>query len=173
MYFSEDFVFTEDMYQFHQVDFSNSAHGKALVTLLDEYASETAGGGSPLSDDVKSRLPNALRDRTDYHGILVFAGDTPVGLINAFEAFSTFSCAPILNIHDVVVTASHRRKGITRKMFSEIESIALSLGCCKLTLEVLSNNEPAKAAYHSLGYTPYQLDPSQGQAIFWEKTLKS
>ena len=161
------------MIELQDADYSNVAHCNALITLLDEYASSTEGGGIPLSSDVKSRLPKALSARPDYHGVLAFEGETPAGLINTFQAFSTFTCAPIMNVHDVAVALTHRRQGISRMMFDRVESIARELGCCKITLEALSNNEPANAAYRSLGFAPYQLDPAHGYAVFWEKTLKS
>ena len=38
-----------------------------------------------------------------------------------------------------------------------------SLGCCKLTLEVLEGNKLAQAAYIANGFAGYQLDPEMGQ----------
>jgi ribosomal protein S18 acetylase RimI-like enzyme len=52
-----------------------------------------------------------------------------------------------------------------------VEELAGRLGCCKLTLEVLEGNSIAQAAYRSLGFDAYQLDPSLGKALFWEKKL--
>ena len=48
---------------------------------------------------------------------------------------------------------------------------ARQLGCCKLTLEVLSNNRRALAAYERAGFAPYVLDPAAGQALFLQKLL--
>ena len=45
------------------------------------------------------------------------------------------------------------------------------LGCCKLTLEVLSNNVSALRVYDHAGFAPYVLDPTAGQALFLEKKL--
>ncbi len=49
--------------------------------------------------------------------------------------------------------------------------MAKSKGCCKVILEVLSNNEPAKSAYSKFGFLGYQLDPAAGPALFWQKLL--
>lgn len=49
--------------------------------------------------------------------------------------------------------------------------VATSRGCCKLTLEVLSNNPNAMASYSKFGFTSYELDPALGTAQFWEKKL--
>ena len=49
--------------------------------------------------------------------------------------------------------------------------VATSRGCCKLTLEVLSNNPNAMASYAKFGFKSYELDPELGTAQFWEKKL--
>ena len=103
--------------------------------------------------------------------MLAFDGDTPVGLINAIEGFSTFACKPLVNVHDVVVAASHRGRGIATRLFAEVEAIARERGACKLTLEVLDGNASARALYQRLGFAAYQLDPAMGHAQFLHKWL--
>jgi ribosomal protein S18 acetylase RimI-like enzyme len=103
--------------------------------------------------------------------VLAFDGETPVGLVNAIEGFSTFACRPLVNVHDVVVHEGHRRRGIAARMFAEVEAIARERGACKLTLEVLEGNAPACALYRRLGFDAYQLDPSMGEASFLQKWL--
>ena len=56
-------------------------------------------------------------------------------------------------------------------MLGWAEQRARELGCCKLTLEVLSNNTRALAAYERAGFAPYVLDPAAGHALFLQKTL--
>ena len=51
------------------------------------------------------------------------------------------------------------------------EEIALSLDCCKLTLEVLEGNHIAQSAYKTFGFSGYELNPQMGKALFWEKKL--
>jgi ribosomal protein S18 acetylase RimI-like enzyme len=95
----------------------------------------------------------------------------PAGLVNCFEAFSTFKCKPIINIHDVTVNSDYRGLGISIKMLNKVEQIALEKGCCKLTLEVLEGNTVAKKAYTKFGFAGYKLDPGHGKAEFWEKAI--
>jgi len=38
-------------------------------------------------------------------------------------------------------------QGISQMMLEKVEEIAKEKGCCKITLEVLSNNEVAKSSY--------------------------
>ena len=95
----------------------------------------------------------------------------PVGLANCFTSVSTFNALPLGNIHDVVVVQHWRGQGIARALFEAVEHEAYVLGAGKVTLEVLSGNERAKALYRSLGYGAYELDPAAGQALFWQKRL--
>jgi ribosomal protein S18 acetylase RimI-like enzyme len=56
-------------------------------------------------------------------------------------------------------------------MLDKLEEIARSKGCCKLCLEVLEGNVRAQKVYKSFGFASYQLDPSMGKALFWNKKL--
>lgn len=151
--------------------YDDPAHADALVTLLDHYARDPAGGGAPLGDFVRENLVRELAARPFVFSVLAFDGETPVGLVNAIEGFSTFACRPLVNVHDVVVRASHRGRGIAARMLAEVEAVARERGACKLTLEVLQGNAPARALYEKLGFAGYQLDPAMGQARFMQKWL--
>jgi GNAT superfamily N-acetyltransferase len=152
-------------------DYRNPAHAQALVSLLDTYARDPAGGGTPLADEVLSGLPRALAARPQAFSVLAFDGDTPVGLVNCIEGFSTFACKPLVNVHDVVVLPSHRGRRMVQHMFAQVEQEARKRGACKLTLEVLSGNKPALRAYEREGFANYQLDPAFGSAVFLQKKL--
>jgi ribosomal protein S18 acetylase RimI-like enzyme len=154
-----------------RADYSLPAHAEALLELLDHYAQDPAGGGAPLSDYVRTHLVSALAERPFMFSVLAFDDDKPVGLINAIEGFSTFACKPLINIHDVIVSSSHRGKGIAKAMFAEIEAIARTRGACKLTLEVLHGNASARRLYENLGFDNYRLDPALGKARFMQKWL--
>jgi ribosomal protein S18 acetylase RimI-like enzyme len=151
--------------------YDDPAHATALIELLDHYARDPAGGGEPLSDFARRNLVSALAARPFIFSVLAFDGATPVGLVNAIEGFSTFACQPLVNVHDVVVAASHRGRGVAAQLFAEVEVIARERGACKLTLEVLDGNASARALYQRLGFTAYQLDPEMGQAQFLQKWL--
>lgn len=146
-------------------------HAKALVQLLNEYALDPMGGGKGLTEYVKANLPTELAKRETAHVILAFVDAEPAGLIVCFEGFSTFACKPLLNIHDVIVAQPHRGKGLSKLMLQKVEAIAIDLGCCKLTLEVLEGNPVAQRAYKAFGFSGFELDPQMGQALFWEKKL--
>jgi GNAT superfamily N-acetyltransferase len=152
-------------------DFNNPAHAEAIVYLLNEYAKDPMGGGAELSDFVKTNLISEMAKRASVHAILAFVNGKPAGLANCIEGFSTFACKPLLNIHDMVVLAEYRGQGISSLLLKKAEELAKSMGCCKLTLEVLEGNKTAQAAYVANGFMGYQLVSEMGQAMFWQKKL--
>jgi ribosomal protein S18 acetylase RimI-like enzyme len=154
-----------------EANYADATHMNVLIGLLDAYARDPMGGGEPLSDFARRNLPNALAARANMFSVLAFDGNQPVGLINCVEGFSTFACQPLVNVHDVVVAASHRGQGIAEKMLVLVETIARRRGACKLTLEVLSGNQSAGKLYRRVGFENYQLDPGMGQAQFMQKWL--
>ena len=154
-----------------QADYSNPEQAKDLVMLLNAYALDPMGGEEPLSDYTQTHLISALSKRADAFTVLCYVDNEPAGIINCFEGFSTFKCKPLVNIHDCGVLSKFRGLGLSRKMFEEVERIAIERGCCKLTLEVLQGNDVAKKAYENIGFTGYELDPELGNAMFWEKVL--
>lgn len=153
-------------------DYRNVRHAAHLIELLDGYARDPMGGGHPLSDFAKSHLAASLAQRPQAFSVLAYQGSLPVGLVNCLEGFSTFASKPLVNVHDVVVVASHRGRGIAAMMLTRVEAIARARGACKLTLEVLSGNHGAMRAYGRAGFAAYQLDPAMGQASFMQKWLR-
>jgi GNAT superfamily N-acetyltransferase len=153
------------------IDLSLEDHRSALLSLLDEYARTPEGGGMPLDPGAIEHLPDLLAARSHYAGWLAFVGDHAVGLVNCFEGVSTFRARPLLNIHDIVVSADWRGRGIGRALLAAAEAGARERGCCKLTLEVLEGNGRAESVYRTFGFRPYELDPAMGRAVFLEKKL--
>jgi ribosomal protein S18 acetylase RimI-like enzyme len=154
-----------------KADLSVPSHGNAIVTLMDEYARDPMGGGKGLSDYAKTNLISKLSQRNNCHVVLAFVNRQPAGLVICFEGFSTFACQSLLNIHDVIISSNYRGNGLSKIMLAAVEKIAIDLGCCKLTLEVLEGNHIAQKAYHSFGFEGYELNPEIGKALFWEKKL--
>ncbi|MEJ7686097.1 MAG: GNAT family N-acetyltransferase [Variovorax sp.] len=152
-------------------DYRNPTHAQVLVALLDGYARDPAGGGMPLLAEVRAGLAEALAQRPQAFSVLALDGEQPVGLINCIEGFSTFACKPLVNVHDVVVVASHRGQRLAQRMLARVEEEARSRGACKLTLEVLSGNASAIKAYEREGFAGFQLDPAFGSALFLQKRL--
>lgn len=152
-------------------DYHNTRHRAGIVKLMAAYALDPMGGGEALPESVLTKLCDALAAESGAVSLLVFDGDDAVGLLTALRGFSTFKCQPLLNIHDVMVLPEHRGQGLSVKMIAVLEAYARKSGFCKLTLEVLANNVRAQRVYQHCGFAPYELDPSQGAATFWQKVL--
>jgi ribosomal protein S18 acetylase RimI-like enzyme len=105
--------------------------------------------------------------------LLATVDGKPVGLLNAFLGFSTFKARPLMNVHDIAVMPQWRAQGVGQALLQAIEAHAQSLGCCKLTLEVLSGNAPAQRTYRAFGFEDYALDPQAGVAGLMQKWLAS
>jgi GNAT superfamily N-acetyltransferase len=154
------------------VHLENQAISKIWLELLDAYAKDPMGGGEGLTDYAKAHLVERLKNLPGFHGALAFMGETPVGLINCFTGFSTFAAKPLLNIHDVVVLPEWRGQGIAQALLGWAAESAREIGCCKLTLEILSNNTGAMRSYLRAGFVPYELDPAAGHALLMQKYLE-
>ncbi len=151
-------------------DYRDPRDAADIVALLDAYARDPMGGGAPLSEAVKARLPGDLAANRHAFSLLARLDDRAVGLANCFMGYSTFDAAPLVNIHDLAVLPGHRGAGIGKALMQAIEAEGLKRGAAKITLEVLSGN-PARHLYAAQGFGDYQLDPEAGHALFWQKRL--
>lgn len=152
-------------------DYYNPRHASAILFLLDHYASDPMGGGQPLSEEVKQRLTGELAKLPHAFTVLCFVEDKPAGLANCFTGFSTFTCQPLVNVHDLTVHKDFRGLSLSQALLNYVEEYALRNGCCKITLEVLQGNTRARKAYEKFGFSPYQLDAAHGHALFMQKKL--
>ncbi len=152
-------------------DYDNADHGSAIVSLLDDYASDPMGGGEPLSEFTRDNLVATLATTPGAFSVLGFQDDQPVALANCFQTLSTFACKPLINIHDLMVANSCRGQGLSQQLLAFIEAEARNGRCCKITLEVLEGNPSAQKAYEKFGFAAYTLGDDTGRALFMQKSL--
>ncbi|PJE80005.1 hypothetical protein CI610_01029 [invertebrate metagenome] len=152
-------------------DYLNKKHADDLISLLSEYANDPMSGNESLSAYIKENLIKELSKFPNAFSLLCYVDGHPAGFSNCFEAFSTFKCKPLINIHDISVKPEYRGKNLSQIMLDKIEDIAHVRGCCKITLEVLEGNKPAQKAYLKYGFKPYQLGDENGTAQFWQKGI--
>ncbi|MEX1668912.1 GNAT family N-acetyltransferase [Zhongshania guokunii] len=152
-------------------NYQNPQDRAGIVKLMAAYALDPMGGGEALPDAVLANLCDALAGEMGAISLLAFDGDSAVALLTALRGFSTFKCQPLLNIHDVMVLPEYRGQGLSAQMITQLEAYARRHAYCKMTLEVLANNIGAQRVYERCGFAPYQLDPEQGAASFWQKAL--
>jgi ribosomal protein S18 acetylase RimI-like enzyme len=152
-----------------EADLANVEHCDAVLALVEGYASGPMGGNQPLSNDVCERLIPALRNQPQRLVLLARMENRYIGVAVSFQGFSTFHARPLLNIHDLAVHPDFQQRGVGRRLLAEIEKIARERDCCRVTLEVLEQNDVARRLYRSLGF---RGDGVQGEAnYFLIKTL--
>ncbi len=154
-----------------RADLGTAEHGAAVLTLLDAYSRDPMGDGKPLAEEVRQQLIPGLRQHPTTLILIASADGEPAGIAVCFRGFSTFHARPLLNIHDFAVRPEYRGLGIARKLMTEIESAARELNCCRLTLEVLEHNSPARRLYESEGFAQATYRPEAGGALFFVKPL--
>jgi ribosomal protein S18 acetylase RimI-like enzyme len=154
-----------------EADLNLPEHRAAVLALVDAYSADTMGSAKPLDPDVRARLIPGLQRHPTTLIFLAFHGEQPVGVAVCFIGFSTFAAKPLINIHDCMVLSAFRAKSVGRRLLDAVEGKARELGCCKLTLEVMDNNDRALRVYESAGFVRYSLQENAGTAIFLTKPL--
>jgi ribosomal protein S18 acetylase RimI-like enzyme len=154
-----------------EADLRLPKHQEAVLAMVDAYSRDSMGDAKPLEPDVRERLIPALQKHPTTLIFLAFDGDEPVGAAVCFIGFSTFAAKPLINIHDCVVVPACRGKGVGRRLLEAVEGKARELSCCKLTLEVMDNNQRALRTYEAAGFVRYALQKEAGTAIFMSKPL--
>ena len=148
-----------------RVDFDDANTVRQYLTMLDAYALDPMGAEQPLSDEVRSRLVNDLRKMPGAYCLLARHDDTPIGFATCFTGYSTFRARPLLNIHDIAVLREWRGQSVGRRLLVEIAELGKQLDCCRITLEVRTDNPRARTLYESNGFVPAPC------SLFMEKTL--
>ncbi|MDR2389474.1 MAG: GNAT family N-acetyltransferase [Tannerellaceae bacterium] len=148
-------------------DFSCAEHRKALAALINVYIADEMGGGEPLEASEELRLAQGLEQHPSAVVLLAGVHGKYVGLLVAFENFSTFSVRPMINIHDVIVRPEYRGRGVGRLLMNGMIQEARRRGAARITLEVRKDNLAAQHLYQSLGFE----ETSPGM-YYWRKSLE-
>lgn len=150
-------------------DLSDPHDQQSTLALLDMYAQTPFGQSKPLADSVKQRLIPALQAVAGHRIFLAAYDGRDVGIAVCFPGFSTFRAQPLLNIHDVAVRPEARGKGVGRALLTAVERAAADAGCCRLTLEVRTDNVVARGLYESFGFETG--DGNSVEHVFFSKDV--
>ena len=154
-----------------EADLKNSEHQKTVLNMVREFSRSV--GGQDLHEDSQERLIEGLRQHPAIHVFIAFDKRHPIGFAICFLGFSTFAARSLLNIHDFYVRDGYRRRGVGGRILQAIEEKAHSLDCCKLTLEVETNNHPALSLYDRFGFEEVLYDAGAGTVLFRQKILRN
>lgn len=147
-------------------DYSDAAHRQAVIALTGAYIKDEMGDGTPLPEPEQLRLVEGLENHPKAIVLLAESEGMYIGLLVAFENFSTFTAKPMINIHDLFVLEEYRGRGAGRQLMNAVISEAGKRKCSRITLEVRTDNVPAQRLYKDLGFggtTPGML--------YWRKYL--
>ena len=126
------------------------------------------GDSRPIPAENRERLVHDLHKNEASQIFFAIAPDQAVGMAVCFVGYSTFYARPLVNIHDLFVQEPYRGSGVGLQLLQAVESLAVELGCCKMTLEVRDDNTRAQDVYRRYGF-----DSGTPPFEFWTKRLTS
>lgn len=154
-----------------EADLQNPIHQAAVLKLVDAYSMDPMGDAKPLAEQSRQRLLSGLQAHPTTLIFLAFLNAKPIGIAVCFRGFSTFAALPLMNIHDLAVLPEHRGLGVGKLLLAAVEAKSISMGCCKLTLEVLEKNERARAVYKAAGFAEPVYHDEAELTLFLSKKL--
>jgi GNAT superfamily N-acetyltransferase len=163
-----------------EVDLDRSDHRDAVLTLVDEYAQDPMGNDQPLPNSVREALIPGLKAHPTTLIFLALEtgnddrgenGGKALGIAVCFRGFSTFRAMPLINLHDLFVRKSARGKDLGRALLQAVAEKARSIGACKVTLEVQSENLRARGIYAAAGFEQAVYKDEAGGVFFLTKPL--
>lgn len=141
----------------------------------DVVVIESLTSGTPWS---ASTFINEINSPT--HVLLVAVGDN--GQKSHNEKVVGFTGGQIigdeLHIHSLAVREDARREGIGINLIQKLIELASERDVTSATLEVRTNNEPARALYEKLGFVTegirpkYYIDNGDDAAIMWLRHIE-
>lgn len=123
-----------------------------ILTLLGQLA---AFEGEPdgIRLDPATLRQDAFGPQPRIEVLLVEIDGTPRGMVILYQAYSSWRGAPTLMIHDLFVEEAARGSGAGRALVTAAAKLADQRGCCRLDVNVLDWNAPARKFYESLGFS--------------------
>lgn len=154
-----------------EAELANPEHAAAVLSLVEQFTSDPMGGGAKLPQDARAALIPGLAAHPTTVIFLAYQDNTAVGVAVCFIGFSTFAAKPLINIHDLFVQEAARGRSVGRDLIEAITEKTRSIGGCKVTLEVQSNNHRAQAVYFAAGFEKAVYEEAAGTVMFLTKPL--
>lgn len=148
-----------------EADLNNELHVSGLLEILRQYAAEPGGGSHLLTEQSQKELIERLKEQSNRLVLLALKDGLPIGLAVCFRGFSTFTARPLINIHDLAVLPQWRGHGAGTRLIECVTSIAEDEGCCRVTLEVISDNTAARRLYQRCGFNDPPYGPEQSLSL--------
>ena len=119
----------------------------ALIDKLAEYEKL-----SPPDAKAKERLRrDCLSSNPRYNAFIAQVAGKYVAYIIYYFTYSSFLALPTLFIEDIFVLEEYRGRGVGKKMFDFLKTVAKSEGCGRIEFTVLKWNKTAQEFYEKNG----------------------
>ncbi len=145
-------------------DINNNKHREDIQKMFVEYASVSGS-------DIDEKLAEKLFELPYFKGFICYEDDVPFGFAVCYDSFSSYKCKQVLNIHDFMISSSHRGKGHGKILMRAIERFSHDNNYLKITLEVNESNLNAKKLYASFGFEDYRN--TLKEQLHWQKYLSN
>jgi GNAT superfamily N-acetyltransferase len=122
----------------------------ALVTMLRAFAAfEKLTYTFRLTPEIIRR--DFLGEHRRVHCAVAEVDGTLAGAMIWFDAYGTFSAAPVIFLEDIFVRPEFRRRGIATALLKHLAQRAVAEGAARIHWLVLDWNAPAIQFYESIG----------------------
>ena len=146
-----------------KIRFATAADSQCVLSLLRQLAAfEGEPGGVALDETTLVR--DAFSDQPRIEILLAEINHISLGLLILYHSYSSWRGKPALTIHDLFVAEAARGGGAGRALVKAAARRAVEVGACRLDVNVLNWNQPARRFYESLGFAalpdwmPHRLD---------------
>lgn len=131
--------------------FATVADASRILELLNQLACfEGEPGGVALTVDDLRR--DAFGEHPRIEVLLAEIDGTARGMLILYHSYSSWRAAPAVMIHDLFVEETARGSGAGRALVQAAARRAVEVGACRLDVNVLDWNEPARKFYEGLGF---------------------
>ncbi len=140
-------------YQSKIVEFNNSKHRNQVVELWQTvFGSETGHNSSEVSIDKKIKNKDGLFFVAEKEQRVI---GTVMGGYDGHRGW----------IYSIAVDPEHRKQGIGSNLLSFVQNKLTSLGCLKVNLQILAENESVQRFYVANGFSVEQR-VSMGKKLY-------
>jgi GNAT superfamily N-acetyltransferase len=134
-----------------KIRFAIPADSRSVLNLLSQLAAfEGEPGGIALDEATLTR--DAFCDQPRIEILLAEIDHIPLGLLILYHSYSSWRAKPAVMIHDLFVEEAARGSGAGRALVEAAARRAIEVGACRLDVNVLNWNQPARQFYDSLGF---------------------
>lgn len=149
------------MITYRQATLSDTPHVLALLAEIMEHH-----GVVPPEPERLSATVSTILDAPDHLLLVADEDGRLVGMCALIFSQSTWSASPVCELQDVLVTLSHRRADVGRRLVQAAEEAARARDCSRLFLLAEYWNLDAHAFYRSLGL-------AEKTCLYFERDLRA